>query len=333
MKYFGKKNYFIIAEIASSHDGKISKLKKLTNYSINTGADAVKFQIFKVNKLLSTKNPLYKEFKKIEISHKEWKKFFLLYKKYKKKIIVEPFDFDSLKFCNSLNIFSAIKVPVSCLDDKNYLLLLKKIKKPIILSIAATEIKEIKNIFKFFNKKIEIALMYGIQNFPTKLSDLNLNKISFLKEKFKCIIGYADHTDSDENFYSKYIPLLAHSLGANIIEKHITINRHLKGRDYYSALNPDEFKHFVEIFKYKKKIFGEKIWVLNKADKKYAAFSKKYAVTKKSIKKEEEIKRSDIDFKRTNIIGIEYKKINLILKKKAKKNFKADEIIQLKYIK
>ena len=98
-------------------------------------------------------------------------------------------------------------------------------------------------------------------------------------------------------------------------------------------MNPDEFKDFVEIFKYKKKILGEKDWILNKADKKYATFSKKYAVTKKSIKKEEEIKKSNIDFKRTNIIGIEYKKINLILKKKAKKNFKADEIIQLKYLK
>jgi len=127
MKYFGQKDHFIIAEIASSHDGKISKLKKLTNFSINTGADAVKFQIFKANKLLSTSNPLYNEFKKIEINYAEWKKFFLSYKKYKKKIIVEPFDFDSLELCNSLNIFSAIKVPVSCLDDKNYLFLLKKI--------------------------------------------------------------------------------------------------------------------------------------------------------------------------------------------------------------
>ena len=147
--------------------------------------------------------------------------------------------------------------------------------KPIILSVASTKIKEVQNIYKFFNKKNEIILMYGIQNFPTKLSDLNLNKIIFLKEKFKCSIGYADHTDSDETFYSKYIPLLAHSLGANIIEKHITINRHLKGRDYYSALNPNEFRDFVDIFNRKKKIFGKKIWSLNKADKKYAAFTKK----------------------------------------------------------
>ena len=333
MKYFGKKGHFIIAEIASSHDGKISKLKKLTDFSLNTGADAVKFQIFKASKLLSINNPLYKEFKKIEINFKEWKKFFLTYKKYKKKIIVEPFDFDSLEFCNSLNNFSAIKVPVSCLNDKNYLFLLKKINKPIILSIASTEIKEVQNIYKFFNQKNEIVLMYGIQNFPTKLSDLNLNKIIFLKEKFRCLIGYADHTDSNETFYSKYIPLLAHSLGANIIEKHITINRHLKGRDYYSALNPNEFKDFVDIFNFKKKIYGKKNWALNKADKKYAAFTKKYAVTNKLIKKDEKIKRSDIDFKRINTIGIDYKKINSILNKKAKKNFKADEIIKLKYLK
>ena len=333
MKYFGKKGHFIIAEIASSHDGKISKLKKLTDFSLNTGADAVKFQIFKASKLLSINNPLYKEFKKIEINFKEWKKFFLTYKKYKKKIIVEPFDFDSLEFCISLNNFSAIKVPVSCLNDKNYLFLLKKINKPIILSIASTEIKEVQNIYKFFNQKNEIVLMYGIQNFPTKLSDLNLNKIIFLKEKFKCIIGYADHTDSNETFYSKYIPLLAHSLGANIIEKHITINRHLKGRDYYSALNPNEFKDFVDIFNFKKKIYGKKNWALNKADKKYAAFTKKYAVTNKLIKKDEKIKRSDVDFKRTNTIGIDHKKINLILNKKTKKNFKSDEIIKLKYLK
>ena len=77
----------------------------------------------------------------------------------------------------------------------------------------------------------------------------------------------------------------------------------------------------------------KKNWILNKADKKYAAFTKKYAVTNKLIKKDEKIKRSDVDFKRVNTIGIDHKKINLILNKKAKKNFKADEIIKLKYLK
>jgi len=330
MKYFSKKTPFIITEIASAHDGSVKKLQKLFNLAVKTGSDAIKFQIFKTENFISIKNPMFSEFKKIEISYDNWKEIFSKNKKYKHKIIIEPYDIESLNFCLSLNIFSAIKVPTTCIDDIAYINALKKIKKPTIIGVGGLKINEIKKIYIDLNKdKRELVLMHGIQNFPTNISHLNLNKINFLKKNFKSLVGYADHTNSNDFFYSNYVSLLAYSMGAQVIEKHLTINRHLKGRDYYSALNPDEFKNFIDMFKVNLKIMGEEKWIINKADKKYSAFSKKYAVANKKIKKNKKINILDISFKRTNIIGLDYLSIKKILNKKIKKNLNFDEVLKI----
>ena len=330
VKYFAKKDPFIIAEIASAHDGNIKKLIKIIDLALKTGADAIKFQIFKTKNFISLMNPMFNEFLKIEINYRNWEKVFQKYKRYKKRIIVEPYDTESLRFCISLDLFSAIKVPTSCLDEVDYINLIKKINKPIILGVGGIELKRIKKIYtKLNSKNSEIVLMYGFQNFPTKLNDINLNKIKFLKNNFQCLIGYADHTDSEDYFFANYIPIIANTYGADVIEKHITINRIRKGRDYYSALNPDEFKKFVNLFKIKSLVNGNKKWSLNKSEIEYAKFSKKYAVANKFIKKNKKLNKIDISFKRTNKHGIESDRIKKIINKKSKKNIKYDQIIEI----
>ena len=105
VKYFAKKEPFIIAEIASAHDGNIKKLIKIIDLALKTGADAIKFQIFKTKNFISLMNPMFNEFLKIEINYRNWEKVFQKYKRYKKRIIVEPYDTESLRFCISLNLF------------------------------------------------------------------------------------------------------------------------------------------------------------------------------------------------------------------------------------
>ena len=330
MKFFSKKNPFVIAEIASSHGGNPVRLNKIINDSLKTKADGIKLQIFSTDSLVSKNNKLYKNLKKIEIKYNMIKEVLKNFKKHKKKFIVEPFDIESLIFAESINFFQAIKVPSACLEESKYIKLLKKIKKPIILGIGGTDLLSIKKAYDKLNQNNrEIVLMLGFQNFPTKVNDAQLNKIKFLKKNFNCLIGFADHTDSNEYFLSKHIPILAHHFGANIIEKHITINRKRKGPDHYSAFDCNEFKEFVEIIKSTSKWLGKKKWMLNYAEKKYATFAKKYAVAKKLIYKGSFIKTEDVAFKRTNLPGLSPRKINLILGKKAKRNLKPDQIIKV----
>tara|TARA_Y100000590_G_scaffold458400_1_gene613037 strand:- start:1048 stop:2061 length:1014 start_codon:yes stop_codon:yes gene_type:complete len=329
MNFFNKKKPYIIAEIASSHEGNLDYALKLFNILTESKSHAIKFQIFNTDSFISKNNPNYEEFKKLEFSFEKWEKILLSKVKFQQDLIAEVFDLDSLEFANNLNIFNAYKIPPSCLEDSKMLEFYKTIKKPIILGVGGSTIEEITKAYQIFENEIsDIVLMWGFQNFPTKAVDIKLNQIKFLQKNFNCKIGYADHTNSDESILSYVIPYLAYEMGADIIEKHITLNRGKKGNDYFSSLNPDEFNDFVSFFEILEKSKGEKNkWELNEPEKKYNTFVKKYAVANSDIKKGEVFSENNITFKRTNSIGISQKDFNHYKGKKFLKDKKNDDLI------
>jgi sialic acid synthase SpsE len=201
--------------------------------------------------------------------------------------------------------------------------------------VGGVEFREIKYAYKqLSNHSSDIILMCGFQNFPTKIKDVKLNKIIKLKKYFKSIMGFADHTDAEQKNLAFGIPLMAYSLGASVIEKHITKNREKKGNDYYSSLNPNEFSEFVTFLKTCQKAFGNsKEWQLSKAEIKYKKFTSKFAVASKDIKKGEKITKNNVIFKRTNQIGISQNDFALFTGKKISKDKLYDEMIYPKEIK
>ena len=328
-----KKLPFIIGEVASAHEGNYIKAIKIGKKAFKAGADAVKFQIFKCQNLMSKKNPLYKKFKKFEISQDNWIKILRQFKK-KKFLIAEIFDIDSLIFANKQKVFKIYKLPSTCLNNVEMLNYLSKINKPIIIAAGGATFEEINYAFKKLKKnKKNIIIMAGFQNFPTKIKDTNLSKIPLIKETFKTKMGYADHIDSNQNLYPFSIPLMAYTLGADIIEKHITLNRKAKGTDYYSSLDPEEFKKFVDFLKKSYKAFSTSKWDLTKAEIEYRKFNKTFAVAKSNLLKGHKIKTEDLYFKRTNKAGITVDQLAPYLGKALKKNKFIDEIILPKELK
>lgn len=322
-----KNRPFIIGEVASAHEGNYLLAIKIGKAAYKAGADAVKFQLFNCDALMSSKNPQYKKFKQLEIKQNDWIKVF---KKFDRKnfLIAEIFDIESLIFAINLKIFKMIKIPSTCLVNKNMLQALKNFNKTIILASGGASLPEINFALKHLKKKRkDIVIMAGFQNFPTKIEDTKLSQISLLKKKFKTIIGFADHTDSNTIFFPYTIPLMAFMAGAEIIEKHITLDRKKKGTDYESSLNPSEFKKFTNLLKKSSYIFSKEKWELTKAEENYRKFNKIFAVAKKNLIKGIKIKKTDVLFKRTNKSGITPDKIYQILGKKLKKDKKFDEII------
>ena len=324
---------FIIGEVASAHDGNYKLAKKIANSALKSGADAIKFQIFNCEKLISKKNPLYKKFKKLEISKSEW---FKVLKSFRRNtfLIAEIFDEESLLFAKSLNVFKAFKLPSTCLNDKRMLEILIKLRKPVILAAGGSKIEEIRFAFNKLKKKLpSLVIMAGFQNFPTKIKDSKLNQIVLIKNFFNTKVGYADHVDAEERLFSFSIPLMAYTLGADVIEKHITLIRAKKGTDYHSSLNPKEFKNFVNFIKSSAKALSKDDWSLSKAEIKYRGFNKKFAVSNFHLKKGNKIKIRDISFKRTNRIGITMDEFKKYIGKKLKKNKSFDEMLRKKDLK
>ncbi len=322
-------NPYIIAEIASAHEGEIKVLRKLIEEVIKSNADAIKFQIFNRNYLISKNNPLFDEFGQIELSQDTWKEILLEVSKDSIDVIVEPYDIESIKLLEKIDVKIDFKSPASNINNKDYLFHLCKRAKKIYLSVGGATIEEVKvaiNYIKSLNLENEIILVCGFQNFPTKIEDSNLSQINYLNKKFNLEIAYADHTNADDLQMRDQIPFMAFAAGANTIEKHITIDRSQKGRDYYSSLNPDEFKLFVKKIKNLCAALGDpQLMGKTPAEIEYRKFSKRNAVAKVFIPKGTICKKELFNFKRTGQIGITENQLLKLINKEIIKDLEIED--------
>ena len=317
----------MIAEIASAHDGDYNIAKNIVNSAIASCADAVKLQVFKRSSLLIKTNPYYENFGEVELSENNWLKLISDISKKNIDLIIEPYDLESFNLCESTGFVKSYKIPASSLNEKDLLSEIRKTKKQVYIGIGGAKKNEIEQTISFFHKK-SITLLSGFQNFPTKIEDSNLWQISKLKKDYKCNIGYADHIDAEDITMRFIIPSMAVAKGATVIEKHITDDRSRKGRDHYSALEPNEFKQFVDLMHNLHEALGsDNGWVLSQAEIEYRAFSKKVAVTSRNISSGEKFESSDVVFKRTNHQGLSLIDIEKLVGKTFNKLKKIDEPI------
>ena len=322
----------IVAEIANSHQGSPKKAEKLALKSLDVGADAVKFQIYFADELLVKNHPRYLHFKQQSFSERDWSKIITKVKK-KGKVYCDIFGLKAFNLAKKLKV-DGYKIHSS--DLLNFFLLKKvsKENKKIFLSSGGSTIGEIKYALNFFkNSKSKPILLHGFQSYPTKIEDIKLKRISFLKKYFKnhADVGYQDHTAGDDPF-NLYLPLIAIGMGASIIEKHVTLNRKKKGTDYYSSIEPKDLKKFIEIIKKCNLSFGEDVFSFSKLENKYRAEVKKHWVSNKNLIKKNTIKKNVI-MKRIHSTESEPLYYDDIEGCEIEKNISKDDIINFNNIK
>ncbi len=315
--------------MANSHEGNLSIAKKITQAASDSGADGIKFQKFAANELAEPSHEYYSLYRKLEMKTSEWSNLISFAKSKRLKVFVDIFGIKSIKE------FSKFKIDgykIHSADVTNPLILnhFSNETIPVLLSVAGSLPNEIDNALKLLNKTPkEIILMHGFQGYPTKLEDLNLSRIQNLKTKFGLPVGLMDHLSGDSQM-ALYAPLLGIAMGAQIIEKHLTLDRSLKGLDYYSALNPDEFSSLVSYVKMTKKSFGTSKFDLTKNEIKYRLMHKKNPISKKLIKKGTFLSYNQFNYLRSK------QKVSAVMdfeKKILFKNLKKDTILTEDYLK
>ena len=330
-----KNKVFFIAEAGINHSGSIVKAKKLVNIAIKAGADAVKFQYYYTSELTSKKNKKakyqfksekknshYKMLSKNEIKFEDIKNL-KNYCKKKIKFIVTPFDFQSLTDLKNLKI-DIYKIGSG--DNDNYLFLreIAKQKKKLILStgmISNEKLKKSVKEIKKFNKK-KLTLLHCVSLYPTKMDQINLNRIKYLKKNFpNCDIGFSDHTFELET------PALAVVAGAKVIEKHFTFDQKAKGPDHFFSLDPNQLKKCIELVrKSEKSISSKKNKLTIAKEKLIAKVAKKRILAREKIKKGDKFTLKNLKFKRS-YRGIYASSIFDLINKKSLKNFNIDDEI------
>jgi N,N'-diacetyllegionaminate synthase len=327
----------IIAEAGVNHNGEIAKAKQLIDAAAAAGADYVKFQTFKADKLVSTEakkaayqaknindgdDSQYGMLKKLELSEEDH----YILKEYATKAGIKflstGFDEDSLDFLDSLGI-DFFKVPSGEITNYPYLQHIASKKKPVLLSTGMSSLGEIEqalDVLTAAGVPIEdIGVLHCNSQYPTPFEDVNLGAMLSIRDAFKVRVGYSDHTLGIE------IPIASVALGATVIEKHFTLDRNLPGPDHKASLEPSELAHMV------KSIRNVELALQGDGRKRPSASeAPNKSLVRKSIhlatdKKEGDVlSKGDLIMKRPGD-GISPMLIDLVIGKKVSKNLAAGE--------
>lgn len=315
---------FVIAEAGINHNGDINMAKKLIDEASKIGIDCIKFQIFKTEELCSTKSGYFDTLKSVEFSKKQWQGLFSYASK--RNVIFTASVFDE----GSSDVLEEIGSPLFKIasGDITHSPLLRHVgqkNKPILLSTGASKTDEIKKaldeIYKTKNR--QVALFHCVSNYPTDPKEANLKVIQALKKKFKIPVGFSDHT------VGTLIPLTAVALGANMIEKHYTLDRKLPGPDHKQSLEPKEFKQMIEDIRTIENALGDGIKKPTSAEKKIRDLIRRSITSKTKISKGTIITADMIKISRPGN-GIQPSFYNSVIGKKSAKDIEKDEIITWK---
>jgi N,N'-diacetyllegionaminate synthase len=289
------KKVYIIAEIGINHNGRINTAKKLIDIAKKGGADAVKFQTYITEKLISKNEELmpyqkknikkkinqYQMLKKNELNISDHKRLIKYCKKKKIEFISTPYDIDSAKLLIKLGL-KIIKIASTDVTNLELIRFILNNKKQLIISSGATSQKELDTLFKIIGTKQnlkKISLLHCISYYPAPLESLNLGVIRNFKNKFKVNVGFSDHS------LSTLTGAFASLLGAEIIEKHITLSQKMIGPDHKASLEPDQFYDYVNAIRQSEKSLGDGIKKVEKIEKLTKKSMQKSIIVSENLKK------------------------------------------------
>jgi N,N'-diacetyllegionaminate synthase len=336
------KKVLIIAEAGVNHNGNIEIARKLIDAACEAKADIVKFQTFKADKLVSRNakmadyqiknvnsdsldNSQYQMLKKLELNEEDH----ILLMNYCKSKGIEflstSFDDESIDLLRKLKI-KIWKIPSGELTNKPLLQKIGAFKESVIISTGMSLMSEIQNAIEILiqsgTKRDNIIVLHCNTEYPTPMNDVNLNAMNEIKQKLNVRVGYSDHTLGIE------IPIAAVALGAEVIEKHFTLDREMDGPDHKASLEPNELLHMIESIRNIEVAMGSGLKQPSSSEKKNIVIARKSIHLNRDLTSGSIISFSDLIMKRPGdgISPMEYEKL---IGKKINKDLKADYKLSL----
>lgn len=331
------KHVYIIAEAGVNHNGRLDLALKLCDAAKETGVDAVKFQTWKTELIVSKNTKMadyqkknlgnddsqYDMLKKLEMSYED----FRLVKDYCDKIGIQFLstadETESLEFLCDLGM-PFIKLGSGEISNIPYLRYCAKKNIPIIISTGMCNMSDVAVAYDILTEAgaTDITILHCTTNYPCPVDEVNLRAMLTLKDAFKCKVGYSDHTMGIE------VPIAAVAMGAEIIEKHFTLDRNMDGPDHKASLEPNELRKMVESIRNIEMALGDGIKRPNKSEIECAKVVQKSILAKRPIKMGEVLTEENLTVKRAGS-GISSKHWDLVLGCFAIKDYNIDEPIQL----
>lgn len=237
---------YIVAEMANAHQGNCETAKALVQAAAEAGADAIKIQYIRADSLVVRAHPRHAHFKRLEFYDAQWAELIGLAHRSRLAVLADVFDEPCVDVLQKLGV-AGLKIHASDTCNEAVIRRVGETNLPVLLSAGGAmpgEIERAINQLRLWGA-CPIVLMHGYQAYPTDPADLHLRRLTNLTKLFSVPVGLQDHLDGDSPM-APLAPLVALGLGIVLVEKHLTLSRSAKGIDYYSSLNPAEFRSMVE---------------------------------------------------------------------------------------
>lgn len=331
------KRVYIIAEAGVNHNGNINFGKRLIDAAKEAGADVVKFQTFQADNLASKyarkagyqlyttneKETQKEMLKKLELTYDMHVELIRYCKEVGIDFLSAPFDLDSINLLESIGM-KQYKIPSGEITNLPYLRKVGSLKKPVILSSGMSTMEEVKEAVKILKESgaADVSVLHCNTQYPTPMRDVNLNVMNSIRKEIGVRVGYSDHTEGIE------VPIAAVALGAEIIEKHFTLDKTMEGPDHKASLEPDELKAMVIAIRNIEMAIGDTEKRPTVSEKDNLAVVRKSIVARRRIEAGEIFSNDNITTKRPGS-GVSPMLWDHVIGTVAKRKYEEDELIEL----
>jgi len=328
---------FIIAEAGVNHNGSTELAKKLIDVAVHSGADAIKFQTFKAENLVSkkaqkaeyqkqttdSKESQFEMIKKLELDVDTHQALMAYCAEKNILFLSTPFDHDSINLLNKLGL-DIFKIPSGEITNSPYLKQIGALNKQVILSTGMANLGEIEAALAVLvsagTQRKRITVLHANTMYPTPMEDVNLKAMQTIGQAFDIAYGYSDHTLGIE------VDIAAVAMGASVIEKHFTLDKTMEGPDHKASLEPDELKAMVKAIRNIELALGSRVKQVSNSERPNMAVARKSLIAKIDIKQGEQFTENNLTIKRPGA-GISPMRWDEVIGQTAQKNYLADDLI------
>lgn len=334
---------FIIAEAGVNHNGSEEMALQLIEAAAMAGADAIKFQTFRAETLClpGTSKAEYQKthtgtgdqfamLKALELSWESYPGLIARCRSLGIEFLSTAFDEEALDMLVGLGM-QRIKIPSGEITNYPFLRYAASLQLPIILSTGMASLDEVKDAVSVLREAFmaagmsdlppaKITLLHCTSNYPTAIGDVNLRAMQTLKRETGLPVGYSDHTQGT------LIAPVAVALGATVIEKHLTLDRHLPGPDHRASLTPDEFANMVRDIRAVEGALGDGIKAPRPAEVPVRALVRRSIVLRHAIARGQRLSRNDLTLLRPGV-GIEPRYLDVVVGRRLVRTLPAGAVL------
>jgi N,N'-diacetyllegionaminate synthase len=327
---------FVIAEAGVAHNGRLDFALELVDAAAAAGADAVKFQTFRTQQVISrhapkaeyqkrttgAKESQFDMVKALELSAADHKKIVQRCRERRLMFLSTPFDEESVDLLSRLGV-PAFKIASGDISNWPLLHAIASHGKPVILSTGMSWLGEVEAALEVLRKAgcQQVALLHCTSSYPAAPASVNLRAMATLAVAFQLPVGFSDHTLGIE------IPLAAVALGASILEKHFTLDKSLPGPDHRMSLDPQELKALVACVRNVEASLGEGRKQPHDSELNVRTVGRRSIVAARDITRGTRITRKLLAFKRPGT-GIPPSQLEAVLGRTCTRDLEADSILQ-----